>query len=221
MNGLSRMRTAFRRAIRKPAAIAALCALAAAPARCETFCTIFFDLGNTLLDQSGLSPWPLFADAQSTIDELQARGIRLGIITNVPAGWDRDDVELLMQQPAFLDEFDVLALSSEAGASKPDPAIYLYAYGLLPSPQGGIFNSAFVGETLSEIGNSVDSPTSGARAVGMTGIHRSSAAPNPIADYTIANLTALLAIATESCFVFVDGFESEGFDAWSSCAPCG
>ena len=54
----------------------------------------------------------------------------------------------------------------------------------------------------------------------MTGIHLSSAAPNPIADYTIANRAALLAIATDSCFVFVDGFESEGFDAWSDCAAC-
>ena len=60
--------------------LAALFAAALVPsaARAETFCALFFDLGNTLLDQSGSSPWPLFPDAQATIDELQARGIALG-----------------------------------------------------------------------------------------------------------------------------------------------
>jgi FMN phosphatase YigB (HAD superfamily) len=181
----------------------------------ESFCAIFFDLGNTLLDQTGPSPWPLFADAQSTVDTLQARGMKLGIITNVPAGWDRDDVEGIMQQPTFLDEFDALALSSEAGVSKPQPGIYTYAYALLDPPQAGIGRTAFVGETLAEIANAESNPTLGARAVGMSGIHLSSAAPSPFADFTIANLTALLAVATESCFVFVDGFESGDKGGWT------
>lgn len=208
------------RSSRRALALAVALLVASSTARAESFCAVFFDLGNTLIDQSGPSPWPLFGDAQSTIDELQTRGIRTGIITNVPAGWTREDVEALMQQPAFLDEFDALALSSEAGASKPAPAIYLYAFGLLAPPQLGIGRTAFVGETLTEIANTEIDPTTGARAVGMTGIHLSSAAPSPLADHTIANLTALLAIATESCFVFLDGFESEDAGAWSSCSGC-
>jgi FMN phosphatase YigB (HAD superfamily) len=207
----------------RPFAVALLVLGASQPgARAETFCAVYFDLGNTLINQGTpptSPPWPLFADAQSTVDELQARGIRTGIITNVLAGWDRDDVEALMQQPAFLDEFDVLALSSEAGASKPDPAIYLYAHGLMPWPEVPIGTTAFVGETISEIGNTQSNPTSGARGVGMTGIHLSGGSPNPIADHTIANLTALLAIATESCFVLFDDFESGGTAAWS-CTGC-
>lgn len=191
-----------------------------AASRAEAFCAIFFDLGNTLVDTSGPSPYPLFADAQATIDELQVRGIRLGIITNVPAGWHRADLEAILQQPAFLDEFDALALSSEAGASKPAPAIYLYAFGLLGPPQLGIEATAFVGETLAEIADAVLDPTSGARAVGMTGIHLSTASPSPLADYTIANLTELLAIATDSCFVHDSGFEAGDFSEWDSCAGC-
>jgi len=208
------------RFVRRIAAPLLALALSAPSAGAESFCAVFFDLGNTLLDQSGPSPWPLFADAQATIDELQAREIQVGIITNVPAGWTREDVEALMQQPAFLDGFDALALSSEAGATKPAPAIYLYAFGLLDPPQLGVGRTAFVGETLSEIANTEIDPTSGARAVGMTGIHLSGSPPSPLADHTIANLTALLGIATESCFVFVDGFETDDTDAWSSCAGC-
>lgn len=202
------------------AALLLVATLRSTPADAASFCAVFFDLGNTLLDQSGSSPWPLFGDAQAAVDELQARGIRTGIITNVPAGWTRANVEALMQQPAFLDEFDALALSSEAGASKPAPAIYLYAFGLLAPPQLGVDRTAFVGETLSEIANTEIDPTTGARAVGMTGIHLSSGAPSPLADHTIANLTALLGIATESCFVFVDGFESEDTGTWSGCTGC-
>ncbi len=42
---------------------------------------------------------------------------------------------------------------------------------------------------LSEIANSQVSPTSGARAAGMVGIHFSAAAPSPLADFTVASLT--------------------------------
>ncbi|MGE0640042.1 MAG: HAD family hydrolase [Thermoanaerobaculia bacterium] len=215
-------RTATPRMVRHLLFPALLLALAGSPppAHGGAFCAVFFDLGNTLVDTSGPAPYPLFADAQATIDTLQARGIPLGIITNVPAGWDHSDLEAILQQPAFLDEFEALALSSEAGASKPAPAIYLYAFGLLAPPQHGIGATAFVGETLSEIADAEVAPTTGARAVGMTGIHLSSASPSPLADFTIANLTALLAIATESCFVFDSGFESGDFTGWQNCAGC-
>jgi hypothetical protein len=117
---------------------------------------IFFDLGNTLVDQSVPSPYPLFPTAQAAIDGLQAAGLEVGIITNVPAGWTRDDLETLLLEPQFLDEFDVLVLSSQAPAAKPNPAIYSYAHGLLPAPLPAIGATAFVGETLSEIANSAD-----------------------------------------------------------------
>ncbi len=201
---------------------AALLALASGPPARGADClrAIFFDLGSTLVDQTNPAPYPLFPTAQATIDSLQARGLALGIITNVPAGWDRGDLEALLAQPAFLDEFDVLVLSSQAPAAKPDPAIYTHAYNQLALPRPVIAATAFVGETIGEIGNTVLNPTLGARAIGMTGIHLSNAAPNPIADVTIATLDDLLAVESAPCSFLVDGFESADAAAWSSCAGC-
>ena len=201
---------------------AALLALAVgAPARGgECLRAIFFDLGNTLVDQTNPAPYPLFPTAQATIDTLQARGLALGVITNVPAGWDRGDLEALLLQPAFLDEFDILVLSSEAPAPKPNPAIYTHAYNLLALPRPAVAATAFVGETLAEIANSAANPTSGARAIGMTGIHLSSSAPSPLADVTIAALDDLLTVESAPCSFLVDGFESADTAAWSSCVGC-
>lgn len=208
-----------------PAALAAAMALQSGPARSiQCLQAVFFDLGNTLIDQSGPSPYPLFPTAQAAIDALQAAGIQVGIITNVPAGWTRTDVENLMQQPAFLDEFDVLLLSSQTSplVSKPNPQIYIQAHALLPPPLPPIGATAFVGETLSEIANTAVSPTTGARAAGMVGIHFSNAAPSALADYTIptADLAAVLDVVELTCTVFVDGFESEDATEWSSCTGC-
>ncbi len=185
---------------------------------------IFFDLGNTLVDQSGPAPYPLFPTAQSAIDALQAAGVEIGIITNVPAGWTRTDLEALLLEPEFLDEFDVLVLSSQTPGpvAKPNPAIYAYAHSQLPVPLPPIGATAFVGEMLSEIANTEVSPTLGARAAGMVGIHLSNAAPSPLADFTIspADLGAVLAVVNLTCAVFVDGFESENAAAWSVCSGC-
>lgn len=201
---------------------AALLALAGgAPASgADCLRAIFFDLGNTLVDTTGGTPYPLFPTAQATIDALQARGLALGLITNVPAGWDRADLEALLLQPTFLDEFDILVLSSEAPAPKPDPAIYTHAYDQLALPRPVIAATAFVGETIGEIGNAVENPTLGSRAIGMTGIHLSNAPPNPIADVTIAALDDLLTLESAPCTFLVDGFESADAAAWSSCTGC-
>lgn len=201
---------------------AALLALAGGTPAHATEClrAIFFDLGNTLVDQTNPAPYPLFPTAQATIDALQARGLTLGLITNVPAGWDRGDVEALLVQPEFLDEFDVLVLSSEAPAAKPDPAIYTHAYDQLALPRPVVAATAFVGETIGEIGNAVENPTLGSRAIGMTGIHLSNAPPNPIADFTIAALENVLAVESAPCSFLIDGFESADASAWSSCAGC-
>lgn len=214
-----------RRTLSLLALLLAAAALAPTPAR-ATQClkAIFFDLGNTLVDQSGPSPYPLFPTAQSAIDALQGAGVEIGIITNVPAGWTRQDLEALLLQPNFLDEFDVLVLSSQTPGpvSKPNPAIYTYAHSLLAPPQPPIGATAFVGESLSEIANHAVAPTLGARAAGMVGIHLSAAAPSPLADYTLspANLAELAALVASTCNLLLDGFESGDFVAWSACAGC-
>lgn len=214
-------RSSTRRRIAAAALLGLPMALAPAAAT-QCLQAIFFDLGNTLVDQSVPSPYPLFPTAQAAIDGLQAAGLEVGIITNVPAGWTRDDLETLLLEPQFLDEFDVLVLSSQAPAAKPNPAIYSYAHGLLPAPLPAIGATAFVGETLSEIANSESAPTLGARAAGMIGIHLSSGVASPLADYSMApaDLAGILDIVAQTCTVFGDGFEDATTSEWSSCAGC-
>ncbi len=170
---------------------------------------VFFDLGDTLV-QSG--PGGLFAvkpGAQETVDALQAQGTRVGIITNVPAGFTRAQLNALMADPSFLDEFEVVLMSSEAPAAKPNPAIYTHAHGLLANPPA-ITSVAFVGETITEIANTAVAPSSGARAVGMIGIHLASAAPDARADFTIPpnQLPQLVPLVRDQCRLHADGFEA-------------
>jgi FMN phosphatase YigB (HAD superfamily) len=198
--------------------------LAVVPAAAHADClrAVFFDLGETLVTAAGGGMFTLKPGAQETVDALQAAGRELGIITNVPGGWTREDLEAILLQPEFLDEFDVLTLSSQAPAPKPDPAIYLFAHAALPTPVP-VGATAFVGESLPEIANAEVSPTLGARAAGMIGVHVSSAAPSPLADFTIppGDLPQVLAVVTTTCTAFVDGFESGDTSSWSACAGCG
>jgi len=176
---------------------------------------VFFDLGDTLVATGSGGLFFKKPGAQEVVDQLQARGVQLGIITNVPAGWTREDLEAVLAEPEFLDEFDVLVLSSEAPAPKPSPLIYSHAHSLLPTPVP-IGATAFVGENLAEIANTQSNPTSGARSVGMLGIHVSSNAPSPLADFTIAPnaLTNVTLIVETLCALFTDGFESGGIGSW-------
>jgi FMN phosphatase YigB (HAD superfamily) len=171
---------------------------------------IFFDLGDTLVQAGG--PGGTFVvkpGAQETVDALKAQGTRVGVITNVTAGFTRAQLNALMANPAFLDEFEVVLMSSEAPASKPNPAIYTHAHGLLANAPP-ITEVAFVGETLSEIANTEVNPTSGARSVGMIGIHLSSAAPSPRANFTIApnQLPQIVTLVQDQCRLHADGFET-------------
>lgn len=170
---------------------------------------VFFDLGDTLVESGAGGLFAAKPGAQQTLDALRAMGKQVGVITNVPAGWTRADLDALMANPAFLDQFDVLVLSSQAPANKPSPLIYTHAHGLLPRPVA-IGQTAFVGETLSEIANAQSNPSSGARAVGMIGIHLSNGAPSALADYTIAPnaLPAIADLVENLCAVFSNGFEA-------------
>jgi FMN phosphatase YigB (HAD superfamily) len=163
---------------------------------CVAVRAIFFDLGDTLVESDG----DLFVErpgASATIAGLKALGMRVGIITNTPAEFTVQDLKDLLEDPSFLDEFEVLLLSSLAASPpKPDPAIFLEAHGLLPDAPP-VAQVAFVTENLAEVADLELAPTQGARAAGMVGIHLSSDPPSPLADYTIApdQLNMLVALA--------------------------
>ena len=184
---------------------------------CSELKVVFFDLGDTLLEvDSGSGLLVLRAGAAETVAALQARNIRLGIITNVPSDWTIEDLEAAMATPEFLDEFEVVILSSEAPAPKPDPAIFLYSQAQLSNPPA-TYRAAFVTETLGHIANSENNPTVGARAVGMVGIHLSDGAPSPLTDYTLASndlMGVVTVVESHGGPLFCDGFESGTLDAW-------
>ncbi len=176
---------------------------------------VFFDLGDTLVEDVGGGMFGLRPGAAETVELLQDLAIELGIITNVPSDWTLEDLEAILVEPEFLDEFSVIVLSSQAPAPKPDPAIYSFAHSLLSVPVP-ITETAFVGETLGEIANAVDNPTEGCRAVGMVGIHLSDQPPSPLTDYTIPtdDLPQVAAIVAGANGIFADGFESGDTSAW-------
>lgn len=157
-----------------------VCGQACVPVR-----MLFFDLGDTLVESDGGDQFVERPGVSEMITELKALGMRVGIITNVPEGYTMQDLEDLLVDPGLLDAFELVVLSSEATAPKPDPAIYTEAHALLmnPPPIGEV---AYVSENLAEIADQAVMPTQGARAAGMLGVHLSPAPPSPLADYTIA-----------------------------------
>ena len=64
----------------------------------------------------------LHDDALAALDSLEARGARLGVVSN----WDCALPDHLAGL-GVADRFDVIAVSAPVGAAKPDPAIFLHA----------------------------------------------------------------------------------------------
>ena len=163
---------------------------------CVAVRAILFDLGETLVVPDG-DRFVERPGAVAMIGELKALGMTVGIVTNTPPGYTMQDLELLLVNPGFLAQFEVVLLSSEAmSPPKPDPQIFVEAHGMLAAapPIGEV---AFVSEDLAELADRALAPTSGARAAGMLGVHLSAAPPSPLADHTIApdQLAEIVALA--------------------------
>jgi len=147
---------------------------------CPGVTAVFFDLGETLVDDGVELP-----GAVELVAALKEAGILVGIITNVPAGFTAQDLRDLLEKPDFLEAFDLILMSSQAGSNpKPDAAIFTEAHALLPGAPS-IDKVAFVTEELDHIANLERGPTIGARAAGMVGVHLSSGEASPLADHTV------------------------------------
>ena len=86
--------------------------------------------------------WRTESDTLSTLETLQSRGYRLGIISNAP---DADDVEVLIDQSGIRRFFELILVSASIGRRKPHPAIFQLAldtFGVQPQ------NAVMVGDTL-------------------------------------------------------------------------
>jgi putative hydrolase of the HAD superfamily len=69
------------------------------------------------------------------VDELRriaGRGVRVGLLTNSVAEWERHRTRML----AGVDVFAAAVRSHETGLAKPDPAIFRHADRVLPAPAG-------------------------------------------------------------------------------------
>ncbi len=162
---------------------------------CREVKSVLFDLGETLVAADEQGGFVERAAVEPLLEQLRARGMQLGVITTVPDDWNLDDLRAALPRPGLLDAFDVVLLSSQSVAPpKPAPAAYREAVSLLPVPHA-MEQSVYVTESLEEIADREVDPSSGARATGMLGLHISSAAPSPLADYTV-DPTQLGAIAT-------------------------
>jgi HAD superfamily hydrolase (TIGR01662 family) len=125
-----------------------------------------------------------YADARATLEELRARGFKLGIVTNRAIGGDHFRSDLA---DAGLDvRWDAIAVSVEVGHPKPHPAPFLVALkelGCAPS------------ETMM-VGDRLDEDIVGARQLGMTTAWRRSEGDfdEVVPDYTFDTVSELLVI---------------------------
>jgi putative hydrolase of the HAD superfamily len=100
--------------------------------------------------------WRLFADAVPCLDELDAAGIRIGLITN----GDRDFQLAKLEAMALDSRIEQVITSGELGFAKPDPRIFDFAcekFGVPPSA------ALYVGDRL-------HTDAIGAAKAGLTGI---------------------------------------------------
>ena len=91
-----------------------------------TYEVVFFDLGNTLIQEKAEKAW--VPGAHSTLSLLYQRGLRLGVISNT-GKLDRSQLLALLPPDFDLDQFEspLIILSSEVGVVKPSPEIFRLA----------------------------------------------------------------------------------------------
>jgi FMN phosphatase YigB (HAD superfamily) len=124
---------------------------------------VFFDIGNTLgaVNSTGrLQPFEPGSLALLSVMK-GVLGLRVGIITNLPAAMSHQDIQQLLEAAGlvrFIDE-DGLITNHDAGADKPDAAIYRFAAARLGVP---IDQCLSIGEDAEEV--------AGARRAGMIAI---------------------------------------------------
>jgi putative hydrolase of the HAD superfamily len=96
--------------------------------------------------------WRIFEDVVPTLAALRQRGLKLGVISN----WD-DRLRPLLKSLQIADQFDVIVVSCEVGASKPASAIFRAAVKQLGVPACSLLH----------VGDSFAMDVLGARAAGL------------------------------------------------------
>lgn len=125
------------------------------PTSAQPLRVAFFDIGNTLgrVDAAGrLVP---FGDSAALLRSMRdGLGLRVGVITNLPAGMTAADAGSLLDGAglgAFLDPLG-LVTNHDAGADKPLAAIYQFAAARVGVPIG---RCLYVGEDPAEVAGAI------------------------------------------------------------------
>jgi putative hydrolase of the HAD superfamily len=124
------------------------------------------------------SAWRVFPDARPALATLARRGMRVGVISNFDGR-----LPTLLERLDLASSLDAIVWSSEAGAAKPDPAIFAAAARALGVPV----------TALRHVGNDPHADAAGARAAGATAIllDRDGTAPDAVHDLEAAVARAL------------------------------
>lgn len=96
--------------------------------------------------------WRIFEDVAPTLDDLAARGINLGIISN----WD-ERLRPLLERLKLAGYFQTITISCEVGFTKPSPVIFEHTakkLGLAP-------------QLILHVGDSLESDVAGAKSAGF------------------------------------------------------
>lgn len=96
--------------------------------------------------------WRVFDDVRPTLDELRARGFKLGIISN----WD-ERLRPLMSELRLAEYFDAVAISVEQDSTKPDSKIF----------HSCLENLGFPAHCVLHVGDSHREDGLGAQSAGM------------------------------------------------------
>lgn len=100
--------------------------------------------------------WRVFEDVLPTLGALRARGLRLGVISN----WD-ERLRGLLEALGLAPHFELIVVSCEVGALKPERAIFEAALRGLALPP----------EAVLHVGDDFEADVEGARAAGLRALH--------------------------------------------------
>lgn len=119
--------------------------------------------------------WHLFPDVRPALQALQAKGLKLGVVSN----WD-ERLHSLLKEFELAAYFEAVVISLETGFRKPSPRIFERAAHLLGVPAGAILH----------VGDSAKEDVAGAQAAGCWGV-RIRRGSEPVSEGEVASLEEL------------------------------
>lgn len=115
--------------------------------------------------------WRVFADVRPTLDALDSRNVKLGVISN----WD-ERLRGLLRAFKLDQHFDTLAISCEIGSPKPSPVIFEEAAIKLGLPANAVLH----------VGDSLEMDVVGARRAGFHALRIDRNASKPAVETMIS-----------------------------------